>query len=127
MSKIFPHLLLVTVLCIIAFVLVAAHQSLEQAKRERQKMVQKYIKHLKKEEGAIKLVGGQNEYEGNVEILHMGKWGSICDDEWDANEANVVCRQLGFSGGHKRVTYDGWFGPIKSACELYAFDTMDLL
>lgn len=95
-------------------------QTLAQAKQERQKLVQKYIKHLKKEEGAIRLVGGNSAYEGNVEILHAGKWGSICDDEWDANEAEVVCRQLGFGGGgggtsgYKKITHGGWFGSIKS-------------
>jgi lysyl oxidase-like protein 2/3/4 len=41
-----------------------AHHSIDEAKAERQNLVKKYLKKLKKEEGAIKLVGGKNEYEG---------------------------------------------------------------
>lgn len=77
------------------------------------KKLKKDFRKLKKQEGALKLVGGENgDHEGNVEILHNGKWGSICDDEWDNLEADVVCRQLGFNGAIKATTY-GHFGQAR--------------
>lgn len=53
--------------------------------------------------GAVRLVNGTLS-SGKVQIFYDQKWGTICDESWDITDANVVCRQLGFSGADHSVS-----------------------
>jgi len=44
----------------------------------------------------VRLVGPV-AYSGRVEICFTETWGTVCDNMWSNDDANIVCRQLGFS------------------------------
>lgn len=45
----------------------------------------------------MRLAEGTNPFEGRVEMCKNNVWGTVCHTYWDATDARVVCRQLGFS------------------------------
>ena len=46
--------------------------------------------------GQVQLVDGLSQLEGRVEICLGGVWGTVCDSNFDVNDARVICRQLGY-------------------------------
>jgi len=56
----------------------------------------------------IRLVDGtvkiQNDTtrDGRVEVLSNGEWGTICDVGFDVQDADVICKQLGFPGNQSQ-------------------------
>ena len=51
------------------------------------------------DDSAVRLfqLDGDAENEGRVEFCSSSRWGLVCSDNWDTNDAKVVCRQLGYN------------------------------
>ncbi len=56
-------------------------------------------------DGTLRLVNGETftadgrPCDGRLEIFIDGSWGTICDDYWTKENADVACRALGFAAG----------------------------
>ena len=59
--------------------------------------------------GTVRIVNGPTEYEGRVEVYHNGEWGTVCDDGWDLNDAQVVCQELGI-GNAVAASHSAFYG-----------------
>ena len=67
-------------------------------------------------DGDIRLGGAASNRKGRVEIYYDGEWGTVCDDGWDDDDAEVVCRQLWYTNPGARAfggaRYGRGSGPI---------------
>jgi hypothetical protein len=48
------------------------------------------------ESGEVRLAGGSQDYQGRVEVCISKAWGTVCDQNWDFRDGNLICQQLGF-------------------------------
>lgn len=52
---------------------------------------------------------------GRVEVYHDGQWGTICDENWGQEAAEVVCKELGYSSAIsaiKKAHFGQGTGPV---------------
>ena len=50
------------------------------------------------DDGDLRLVGGETEYEGLLEVCFSQRWGTVNGNGWSVIDTQVACRQLGFDG-----------------------------
>ncbi|XP_025112203.1 deleted in malignant brain tumors 1 protein-like [Pomacea canaliculata] len=60
----------------------------------------------------VRLSGGASMYEGRVEVRYNNYWGTVCDDNFEPVDAQIVCRTLGYSGGRILTHVGAGRGPI---------------
>ncbi|KAM8807333.1 scavenger receptor cysteine-rich type 1 protein M130-like [Eudromia elegans] len=69
----------------------------------------------------IRLVNGTGPCEGRVEVKIQGQWGTVVDDSWDMEDAEVVCQQLG-CGSAKSAHISTCFGEGSGPIHLVRID-----
>lgn len=53
----------------------------------------------------MRLVNGTDNSQGKIEVCVDQMWTNVCDKNWSIPDANVVCRQLGYSGNGENDTW----------------------
>ncbi|XP_065434794.1 antigen WC1.1-like [Chrysemys picta bellii] len=64
---------------------------------------------------SLRLLNGESRCDGRVEIFLRGVWSRVLDDQWDMDDASVVCRQLQCGVAEKAYNppkSEGGMGPV---------------
>ena len=72
-------------------------------------------------EGEVRLVNGNTENEGTIEICRHDLWGLISDSDWENSDAEVVCRQLGYSITSTFILFGSKFMYSHLMCMFYSY------
>ncbi|EDV27499.1 uncharacterized protein TRIADDRAFT_53245 [Trichoplax adhaerens] len=55
----------------------------------------------------VRLISPKNCSIGRLEVYYSGSWGTVCKNQFDLKDANVVCKQLGFPKANNFHTSPG--------------------
>ncbi|XP_077640550.1 scavenger receptor cysteine-rich type 1 protein M130-like [Lonchura striata] len=70
----------------------------------------------------LRLADGSSPCAGRVEVKLQGEWGSVEDDVWDMEDAEVVCQQLGCGSASGAYFARESFGTGDGLCNLVLVD-----
>ena len=63
-----------------------------------------------------------------MEVYHNGQWGTICDENWGEEAAEVVCKELGYSSAifaAKKALFGEGTGPVSDDNCVFVFGTIE--
>ncbi|XP_069503613.1 scavenger receptor cysteine-rich type 1 protein M130-like [Ambystoma mexicanum] len=67
----------------------------------------------------LQLSGGRSSCAGRVEVYAQDSWGAVCGDDWDPDDARVVCRELE-CGEPVTDSENMYFGPPLSTVQMHS-------
>ena len=67
-----------------------------------------YMHYSDCKDGEVRLVGGNSDSAGTVEICLKNLWGLVVESGWSLADAQVVCSQLGFPLDGNNALWNFW-------------------